>query len=118
MCHLTHACAGYCSLAHFSEGELGTPLPADRIPAHIRPFMESAAKSVAPTTPGRRSSAEASRRAATPAEAPLPEQPAANGAQVGSAAKERKRDAPAAMARAASMPELAAAHATGRPAEP
>ena len=43
--------AGYCSLAHFSEGELGVPLPADKTPAHLHPLMEAASKTAAPPTP-------------------------------------------------------------------
>ena len=40
-------CAGYCSLVHFSEGDLGTPLAADKVPAHIQPLMKAAAKAAA-----------------------------------------------------------------------
>ena len=44
-------CAGYCSLVHFSESELGVPLPADKMPAHLQPLMEAASKTAAPATP-------------------------------------------------------------------
>ena len=65
---------------HFSEGELGTPWAADKIPEHIQPLMKSASKSVAPATPDQAPSVKASRRAATPTDAPAPEQaPSASG---------------------------------------
>ena len=88
---------------HFSEGELGTPLAAAKIPEHIQPLMKSASKSVVPTMP------------VTP-EA-MPAQPAASGAQSDSAAEKQKRIAPTVIARTASMPELAAAPTTGQPTE-
>ena len=100
---LTPACAGYCSLVHFSEGELGTPTAANKIPEPIQPLTKSASKSVAPMMP------------VTP-EA-MPAQPAASGAQNGSAAMKQKHLTPTAIARTASMPELAVAPATGQPAE-
>ena len=84
LCANTHACAGYCSLVHFSEGELGTPWAADKIPEHIRPLMKSASKSVAPATPDQAPSAKASRRAATPAEAPAPKQASSASGQTAS----------------------------------
>ena len=36
---------------HFSEGELGVPLPADKTPAHLQPLMEAASKTAAPAAP-------------------------------------------------------------------
>lgn len=44
-------CAGYCSLVQFSDGDLGTPLAADKVPAHIQPLMAAAAKAATPATP-------------------------------------------------------------------
>ena len=43
-------CAGYCSLVHFSEGELGVPLPDDKTPAHLQPLMEAASKTAVSAT--------------------------------------------------------------------
>ena len=52
-------CAGYCSLVHFSEGELGVALPADKTPAHLQPLMEAASKTAAPATPQQSAPAKA-----------------------------------------------------------
>ena len=56
-------CAGYCSLVHFSEGDLGTPLAADKVPAHIQPLMKAAAKAAMPATPEQLAPAKAPRKA-------------------------------------------------------
>ncbi len=57
-----YACAGYCSLVHFAEGDLGTPLAADKVPAHIQPLMKAAAKAAAPATPEQLAPAKAPRK--------------------------------------------------------
>lgn len=69
---------------HFSEGDLGTPWAADKVPEHIQPLMKSASKSVAPATPDQAPSAKASRRAATPAGAPAPKQASSTSGQTAS----------------------------------
>ena len=56
-------CAGYCSLVHFSEGDLGPPLAADKVPAHIQPLMKAAAKAAVPATPEQLAPAKAPRKA-------------------------------------------------------
>ena len=70
-------CAGYCSLVHFAEGDLGTPLAADKVPAHIQPLMKAAAKAAAPVTPEQLAPAKALRKAQPqerPATTPKPDQ--------------------------------------------
>ena len=69
---------------HFSEGDLGTPWAADKVPEHIQPLMKSASKSLAPATPDQAPSVKASRRAATPAGAPAPKQASSTSGQTAS----------------------------------
>jgi len=78
-CHTRGLCAGYCSLAHFIEGDLGTPLAPDKVPAHIQPLMKAASKTAAPVTPEQSAPAKASRKSLppeTPGGAAKPRQPA------------------------------------------
>ena len=58
--------AGYCSLAHFSEGDLGTCLAPDKVPAHIQPLMNAATKTAVPVTPEQSAPAKASRKSLPP----------------------------------------------------
>ena len=70
-------CAGYCSLVHFSEADLGTPLAAEKVPPHIQPLMKAAAKAAAPATPEQLAPTKAPRKGQpqdTPGTAPKPEQ--------------------------------------------
>ena len=70
-------CPGYCSLLYFSEGDLGIPLAADKVPAHIQPLMKAAAKAAAPATPEQPAPAKASRKSqppGTPVAAQKPDQ--------------------------------------------
>ncbi len=64
-------------MVHFSDGDLGTPWAADKVPEHIQPLMKAASKSVAPPTPDQVPPAKAPRRAPTPAQAHNP-QPASS----------------------------------------
>ena len=54
--------AGYCSLVRFSDGDLGTPLAADKVPAHIQPLIAAAAKAATPATPEQPVPAKAPRK--------------------------------------------------------
>ena len=102
-------CAGYCSLVHFSEGDLGTPLAADKVPAHIQPLMKAAAKAAAPATPEQTAPAKASKKSQqeTPGTTPKPRLAAScqgNGAM--EAAHESHDQRPPAAAPAGSSGEL------------
>lgn len=51
---------------HFSEGDLGTPLAADKVPAHLQPLMKAASKTAAPVTPDISAPAKAVRKSLQP----------------------------------------------------
>ena len=42
---------GFCSVAEFAEGDLGTPLHADRTPPHIAALLKVSAKAMVPAVP-------------------------------------------------------------------
>ena len=83
---------GTAAWLHFSEGDLGTPLAADKVPAHIRPLMRAAAKAAAPATPEQSAPAKASRKdqpAGIPGGAPKRDRsPSAQGVSASQAAPE------------------------------
>lgn len=103
-----------CSIAAFDAGELGKPLPADQLPAHIAKRMMAAQRQAVPVamaTPVPRTAAapSAAKAAAIPNAAGAETAGAAAAAEPGSTVRQQPQVAPAPAA-----PEPAAGAAAGR----